>query len=110
MTVVAAELWINPVTSAPSRTPRNTLLVSRSNMPSRRPLDSFSKPSVMVDMPKRKVAMAPMRVITSVIFTCLPPNLTSLSNCVRGGRNDAPGTKIERIASLPQYKLYPCFP
>ena len=70
----------------------------------------FSKPSVMVDMPKRKVAMAPMRVITSVIFTCLPPNLTSLSNCVRGGRNDAPGTEIERIASLPQHKLYPCFP
>ena len=29
--------------------------------------------------------------------------------CIRD-RNDAPGTKIERIASLPQYKLYPCFP
>ena len=73
ITVVAAELWMSPVTRAPSSTPLTTLLVRRSRMLSKRPLESFSRPSVMVDMPNRKVAMAPTRVIRSVIFTCMPP-------------------------------------
>ena len=64
MTVVAAELWMRPVTRAPRRTPLNTLLVSFSRIPSSRPLESFSRPSVIVDMPKRNSAMAPNMEIT----------------------------------------------
>ncbi len=73
MTVVAAELWISPVTSAPRRTPFQTLLVRRSRMDSKRPLDSFSRPSVMVDIPNRNVAMAPSMVMMSVIPICGTP-------------------------------------
>ena len=65
MMVVAAELWTRPVTRAPMSTLINRLLVSRSRMDSRRPLDSFSRPLVMVFMPKRNVAIAPKREITS---------------------------------------------
>ena len=73
MTVVVAEEWISAVTSAPNSTPLNTLLVSFSKMLSSRPLETFSKPCVMVDIPNRNTAMAPIMVITSVIFTPDPP-------------------------------------
>ena len=72
MTVVAAELWISPVTTAPRRTPLNTLLVRRSRICSSRPLESFSRPSVMVDIPNRNVAMAPNMATIFAISTMLP--------------------------------------
>ena len=71
ITVVAAELWMSPVTSAPSSTPLKTLFVRRSKMLSRRPLESFSKPSVMVAMPNKNMAMAPS-IVTIFEISNLP--------------------------------------
>ncbi len=69
ITVVAVELCMRPVTTAPSRTPLNTLLVRRSRSFSKRPLENFSRPSVMVDMPNIRTAIAPSMATASIIVT-----------------------------------------
>ena len=68
ITVVVAEEWMIAVTRAPSRIPLNTLLVRRSRIPSKRPLESCAKPSVMVDIPNRNSAIEPSMEITLVAF------------------------------------------
>ena len=64
--------WISPVTTAPEGPPLNTLLVRRSRICSSLPLESFSRPSVMVDIPNRNVAMAPNMATIFAISTMLP--------------------------------------
>ena len=73
MTVVAAEEWTMPATTAPRSTPFRMLSVSFSSREASLPLVSFSSPVVMVDMPNRKVARAPSREIRSGSVKIVPP-------------------------------------
>ena len=79
ITVVAAEEWTMPATTAPSSTPLKILSVSFSSSEASLPLVSFSRPVVMVDIPNRNVARAPSRAIKSGSVKIVPPSLCSFT-------------------------------
>ncbi len=63
MTVAAEEDWMAAVTTAPSSTPFRTLPVSRSRIFSSRPSEAFSRLPPSTDIPYRKRASPPNRLI-----------------------------------------------
>ena len=72
ITVVAAEDWIKPVSTAPEITAITVVEVSFLRMPSILPPASFSRPEPMILMPYKNSAMPPASEITEKIFIVSP--------------------------------------
>ena len=68
ITVVAEEDWITAVTKAPSSTPFSGVEVRRPRVVSSLPPATFFRESPMRDMPKRKKARPPSRVMMEARF------------------------------------------
>ena len=73
ITVVAEEDWITAVTKAPSSTPLSGVEVRRPRVVSSLPPATFFRESPMRDMPKRKKARPPSRVMMEARFIGVHP-------------------------------------